>query len=38
MDGAAQEMFRNALRRALGVDTLEVALDWRGSAKIGGKK
>lgn len=38
MDAAAQETFRNALRRALGVDTLEVSLDWRGPAKNGVKK
>ncbi len=38
MDAAAKETFRNALRRALGVETLEVILDWRGAAKKRAKK
>lgn len=33
MDAAAQETFRNALRRALGVETLQVSLEWRGVAR-----
>jgi hypothetical protein len=38
MDAAAKETFRNALRRALGVETLEVSLDWCGAAKKRAKK
>lgn len=38
MDSVAQEALRNSLRRALAVDSLDTAFEWRGVAKNGNKK